>query len=119
MVPALLLFAAATCAQPWSAIDVARTLERQGVGREWKAVPQPPEAERRMAMSKPSRAIVMTFGCQGDYLDELAAEDREIADGDKLIRFQNDGALALVVFYRPVTAAEGAVTRATLANLTP
>jgi hypothetical protein len=114
LLPLVALTIATVCNPPWQAVAVGRTLAAQGVGRDWAPWTKPDCNECTGATSVPAKAMILTFGCEGDYLDELAAEE---ADGIRKVTFRNDQAFVIVAFLRPVTAREAAVTRLTLATL--
>lgn len=69
------------CVAPLSALDIGRALGRQNVGHAWHAAPAP---NQEATAARSDQAVVMTFGCRGDYVDELDAED---LDGDRNARF--------------------------------
>src|ERR1700689_1707902 len=84
-----------TCDEPWSAIAIGHTLERQAVGRKWAPL-KVTCSECSASVSVADRAMVITFGCDGDYQDELRTEDQET--GPRFVRFTNDAAHVIVVF---------------------
>ncbi len=107
------------CVRPFSALAIGQSLAKQRVGSNYQAVTKDlPNEEMTSAVSGDKRIGLMAFGCRGDFQDELAQEDKEIQDGQyRPVRYTNDEAMVIVVFTKPPTARESAITRATLASL--
>ncbi len=105
------------CTVPIPAVTVGAMLNRQHVGGAFKAVKtEAPEttfaADRRIA--------IVTFGCRGDYIDELNQEDADFeARGINPARFADEQAQVIVLFLKsPPLPREAIIVRGTLLALT-
>ncbi|HZT93466.1 MAG TPA: hypothetical protein VE985_03195, partial [Gaiellaceae bacterium] len=107
------------CVRPLSALDIGQAMTRQQIGVGYRSADDPKSYPgTSLAVSGDKRIMIISFGCQGDYIDEIEREDKEISEGQyRPIRFTNEAAFVIVLFLKPPTAREAIVTKATVAAL--